>query len=553
MSRTGNQGTVHAYAAGRGSGREVLRASKSHYRRRQGAPTAGDRWFALYLIGFVTGFFVVPVAYVIGDYLDPEFARAIISTDTRPWVAALGTVLGVTAMWAGRVQGPAYMPPFLAQALLSSAIDRRRVLCAPTVGSVALVAAVTAASGAVGFFALTTAGLWSWCRFFLMCAAALLSGAILALLAFLGQRVSVTTLGVLSAAAVLLAAAGFAQELFNMLHPAGWFALLWSQAPGWWLVPLALSVCAALATLALLPAALGELPAHRVIAQSSRLVDARLFTSTGNVHDAAQLFRLPPRRRRLGAAVQAGVPGLSGLRQEIHLALRSPASLIAAAVCIPAGAAAVSFATTAVGYSFDESRLILTVPAGVAGAVLVFFGTGSLTEGWRTLKNEFDAASLYGWSARRALGRRLLWPLLGTGLLSGIGVILVGAFHPELLDGALWVAAVSLLALTARFFQTMRSRDIPVEFLAPTVIPGGVDLSAVKILAWLADGIIITVAGTLALIVLPWRPASLTLTVLAIVLATAVWGWTRTGQHFFAGSPLRHWRRRQAAPAKSWS
>lgn len=180
-------------------------------------------------------------------------------------------------------------------------------------------------------------------------------------------------------------------------------------------------------------------------------------------------------------------------------------------------------------------------------------GTGSLTEGWRTLKNEFDAASLYDWSARDALGRRLLWPLLGTGLLSGIGVILVGAFHPELLDGALWVAAVSLLALTARFFQTMRSRDIPVEFLAPTVIPGGVDLSAVKILAWLADGIIITVAGTLALIVLPWRPASLTLTVLAIVLATAVWGWTRTGQHFFAGSPLRHWRRRQAAPAESWS
>lgn len=128
-------------------------------------------------------------------------------------------------------------------------------------------------------------------------------------------------------------------------------------------------------------------------------------------------------------------------------------------------------AATAVGYGFDESRLILTVPAGLAGALLVFFGTGSLTEGWRTLKNEFDAASLYGWSARDALGRRLLWPLLGTGLLSGIGVVLAGSFHRELLSGALWVAAVSLLALTALFFQTMRNRDIPVEFLAPTVIP----------------------------------------------------------------------------------
>ncbi|GAA4926724.1 DUF6297 family protein [Nesterenkonia rhizosphaerae] len=522
-----------------------------HYRRRQGAPTAGDRWFVLYLIGFVTGFFVIPVAYVIGDYLDPEFARRISSADTRPWVASLCTALGVTALWAGRVQGPAYMPPFLAQTLLSSPIDRRRILFAPTAGSVALVAAVTAACGAVGFFALTTAGLWGWERFFLMCAAALSGGAILALLAFLGQRVTVASTAALSAAAVLLAAAGFVQELFIMLHPAGWFALLWSQGPWWWLVPLALSLCVALAMLALHPAALGELPEQRVIGQSSRLADARLFTSTGNVHDAVQLFRQPPRRHRPGAAVHSGVPGLSGLRQEIHVAIRSPASLIAAAVCIPVGAAALSVAATAVGYGFDESRLILTVPAGLAGALLVFFGTGSLTEGWRTLKNEFDAASLYGWSARDALGRRLLWPLLGTGLLSGIGVVLAGAFHRELLSGALWVAAVSLLALTARFFQTMRNRDIPVEFLAPTVIPGGVDLSAVKILAWLGDGIIITVAGTLALIVLPWKLPSLALTMLVIVMGTALWGWIRTGQRFFAASPLRHWQHRQTAPPES--
>ncbi|MCT1607337.1 hypothetical protein M3B43_08360, partial [Nesterenkonia massiliensis] len=109
------------------------------------------------------------------------------------------------------------------------------------------------------------------------------------------------------------------------------------------------------------------------------------------------------------------------------------------------------------------------------------------------------------------------------------------------------------LALTARFFQTMRNRDIPVEFLAPTVIPGGVDLSAVKILAWLGDGIIITVAGTLALIVLPWKLPSLALTMLVIVMGTALWGWIRTGQRFFAASPLLHWQHRQtAAPESSY-
>ncbi|MCT1608097.1 hypothetical protein M3B43_12440, partial [Nesterenkonia massiliensis] len=62
----------------------------------------------------------------------------------------------------------------------------------------------------------------------------------------LGQRVTVASMAALSAAAVLLAAAGFVQELFIMLHPAGWFALLWSQGPWWWLVPLALSLCVAL-------------------------------------------------------------------------------------------------------------------------------------------------------------------------------------------------------------------------------------------------------------------------------------------------------------------
>src|SRR5699024_8169304 len=156
-----------------------------------------------------------------------------------------------------------------------------------------------------------------------------------------------------------------------------------------------------------------------------------------------------------------------------------------------------------------DSGLVVTVPAGAAGGLLLFLGTGSLTEGWRQLKREFDAAALFGWSAHSALGRRLLWPVATTAVLTMLGAVSAVAWAELENSVGAWTAGLALLALSARFLQSMRSGEIPVEYLAPTVTPGGFDLSAVKILLWLGDGALLITTGVLAVIVLPWQPQAL--------------------------------------------
>lgn len=515
-----------------------LKAARGIHLGREGAPTAGDRWFSLYLIGFVTAFYILPVVYVVGDFLDPDFALQLTQPQSEPVITAALTLLAVAALWTGRIQGPVLLTPFLAHTLLGTDIPRRRVLLLPTLKAVACVGMAAAGLAAVGLFALTLTGVWDWDRFGLLVAAAFAGGVQLALLAFLGQRLS---LRALLFSAVVISAAGALGLVFSEMRlatPAGWSGLLWTGGAAWPVAALALTAAAGVILIAAIPAALDRLPAARVLNQSRRISEARLFTSTGSINDAVELFRSKPAHRFHRVPVTAGPAALSGLRQDLISALRSPLSLLGAAVLVPAGAALLTLAAPAAGESFQDSNLLATVPLGVAGAVLLFLGTGSLSEGWRQLKNEFDAAALFGWSSAGALGRRLLWPVLTSGVLTTAGAAGVVVLNGDAQWTELaWALAVAAAALAARFFQSMRSRDIPVEFLAPTVIPGGIDLSAVKILLWLGDGIIITVTAALTVVVLPWQPSTLTAVLGCLTLATMIWGWARTGVQMTAGPP----------------
>lgn len=519
-----------------------LKAARRIYLGREGAPTAGDRWFSLYLIAFVTGFYVVPIAYVIGEFLSDEFAVRITSESSIPYITGTVAVLGIAALWCGRLQGPVFLTPFLAHTLLATEMDRRRVLARPALARIAGAALVLCAAASVGLFALTHTGVWDWGRFWILGLTALFGGLHLGLLAFLGQRLRIRWL-VPSTAVILIIAV---LEVFVLqsvaFSPFGWAAALWAGGSAWFAAALALTAGAGVVLLTAEPAALGRLPARRVLRQSRRLSDARLFSSTGNVNDAVELFRSRPRHWLHGAAVSTGPEVLSGLRQDLLAALRSPLSIVSAVVLVPSGAALLTVVSPVIGASFQDSSLVLSVPAGVLGALLLFLGTGSVSEGWRQLKNEFDAAALFGRSASAALSRRLPWPVLSTVTLSAAGagavVVLSGPQGPGL-PAMIWSPAMAAVVLAARFFQSMRSRDIPVEFLAPTVIPGGVDLSAVKIVVWLGDGLILTITGILGVIVLPWEPMTLLALLGVLILIVLVWGWARTGQRLFAQAPRK--------------
>ncbi|MGO1548248.1 MAG: hypothetical protein ACTHWO_00345 [Nesterenkonia sp.] len=526
-----------------------LRAARSIYRGRVGAPTAGDRWFSLYLIAFLTGWYVLPVAYVIGDYLDPEFARSLTDADTAPYVASGVVLLGVVALWLGRAQGPAVLSPFLAHTLLGTDISRRRILLRPTLTALLIAAAVLSLLAMITMFAVTQAGAWGWGRFGELGIAAFLGGLLLGLVAFVGQRMPLRWVVLLSAAAVPVGAAHLILPATIALSPAGWFSALWSApAAGvgterWSLLLLGAAALLGIMALAVVPVLLGRLPAHRVLEQSRRISDARLFTSVGSLGEAADLFRAKPRRRLSGHAVAsrpgALAPLLMGLRQDAVSTLRSPLSGVAALTLIPTGAALLTLAAATVGQEFSDSALIVTVPTALLGVLLMFIGSGSLTEGWRQLKRELDAAALFGWSARAALGRRLLWPVIATAVLTALGTTSVVMFTASEASAGAWTAGLALLILSARYFQSMRPRDIPVEMLAPTLLPGGMDLSAVKIVAWLGDGVILVTTGVLAVVVLPWPPQTLAAALLVLVLVAVLWGWGRTGHRFFAAAP-RH-------------
>ncbi|NDK30473.1 hypothetical protein [Nesterenkonia haasae] len=517
-----------------------LRAAKGIYLGREGAPTSGDRWFSLYLIVFVLGSYVVPVAYAIGQFLDFELAALLVSPASAPYVFGALTLMAAVSLWVGRVQGPTFLTPYLAHTLLSTDISRRRVLVRPTTTSVLGIGLLVGGIVTVGVFALTQAGASDWVRFGLLSLTGGLAAVHGGLLAFLGQRLTTRWLGILTCTIAGLGGLGKLIPGMFLITPVGWTAALWAGGNAWLVVLLGLTATTGLVVLLVVPRALGRMPASRIVTQSIRLSEARLFTSTGNVNDAMQAFRAPPRHRFGGLAVGAGFPLASGLRQDFVTACRTPLSLASACVLIPCGAALLTLVVPAIGAELFDSRLVVTVPLAVAGALLMFFGTGGLTEGWRHLKNEFDASALFGWGPRTAMMRRLPWPVVGTIVLTLAGAlptVAVSMDAASVVHAVVWSLIISVAILCARFFQSMRSRDIPVDFLAPTVIPGGIDFSAVKILIWLGDGIIVSVTSVLALVLLPWDHGTLVAVLGGLVIVTVMWAWARTGQAFSATAP----------------
>src|SRR5699024_9383404 len=126
--------------------------------------------------------------------------------------------------------------------------------------------------------------------------ASFFGGLHMGLLAFLGQRLPTPSVVVLSAAGLLFSALHLLAPGLMAASAAGWIALLWSGAQTQLIsgtALLGLSAAAALIGMILLaavPALLGRLPAQRVLAQSRRFSQARLFTSTGQINEAVELF-----------------------------------------------------------------------------------------------------------------------------------------------------------------------------------------------------------------------------------------------------------------------
>lgn len=532
-----------------------LRTVRRIYSRRQEAAGATDRWFLLYVIALMLGIYVVPTAYVIGISLDAATATALTGDGALKVINAVLCLLSALGFLLGTGQGPAYLTPFLAHTLLSGDFERRRVLLRPTLGMMTSVAASVVGATAIAGFSVLQTGVWGPGHFWLLLSGSLFTGFHCGLFWFLGQRWAAAPRRTVAALLVFLmlticAAAPLAVPTAIWFSPGGWFALLWTdQALG---AALAVSGAAAVVGVALMvviPSALGGMPARTVIAQSRRIADARLYSSTGSFGDAAELFRARPRHHGhtlMRRAVRGSPTGLrgafSGFIADLTAAMRTPRRLAVGLSSMVLGVLLVSLCLGAAspGSAQEDDLLLIIVPTILLGTALLHLGSGAVADGWRSLKDEFDAAPLFGWAARQAALRRLAWPCVAGIVTGGLGHLaaLTASWwfgeHPGATIG--WSAVLTGVVLSARFMQTMRDRQMPLDSLVPIPTPLG-DLSGLKVFFWVADGLVVSLTAALGMLLLPWAWWVVLLASAACSAVAVAIGWSRTGQVWNAGAP----------------
>lgn len=516
-----------------------LRTVRRLYGQRQEAAESADRWFAVYVVLLMLGIYALPTAVVVGDSLDAASAEALTDDGAATAVAVGFALIALLVIVLGTLQGPAYLTPFLAQTLLAGTFGRRRVLLRPVLIAWLLCALVGAAAAAIAGVAMVRTPAWDLSEFALFQGAAAWAGLHMGLLWLIGQRwgrglgavIGLILLPVLWAVLPLLVPATL------WLTPGGWLGLIWAgqQAPTALAVSAGVGVVGAVALLGV-PAVLRRMPAQAIIAQSQQIAAARLYSSTGNFAEVGEIYRARPRRRHgrmMRWTLTQPTTGLRGAAaafgQDAAAALRAPGRLAAGLVVMSAGAALTTFSFgSARAEGADQGELLLIVPAALLSAALMHLASGTFADGWRRLKAEFEAAPLFGWSVGGSLARRLPWPVGMTVLGWCLGTAAAGLTGGTL-GGAGWSAVLAMVVLAARFMQSMRDAQMPVESLVPIPTPFG-DLSGIRVLVWVADGLLLSTAASLGVVLPDWHAWMLG-AVLVCAACVAGWvGFSRTGQ-----------------------
>lgn len=463
---------------------ETLGVTWAVWRSRR-ASTPRDRAFAVYAALMVGVVVVAPVGRAAWIGLSSPAVLAALSAPAAAsaW-AVFGALVWIAAIFVGGARGPVVLSPFLAHAVLASAVPRRLALARPFVRAAAALSGVgLLGAGFVGVF-LATQGVSSvgGALAFGMAGAAV--GLIAAVLWLAGQtlgtRVSAGMIGALTAgmlaSLVWPAAAAFT--------PWGWFGMLspGAAATPWLLVPLlALAVLAVCAV----PVLLDRLRGATVFAQSLRWDSARTIAYGLDLSGAAGLYRVDPRIGRGMRAVRALQPfELRILVRDFVGAARTPARLMMGCLGLLIAGSLVVLAMASPEF---------TIIAGAAAGVILYAGLGPLTDGVRHAAEASGALSPYGVGDGRLLAAHLLLPLLIGGLL----VVAAAVSVTLMLAAGSWSAvlagsAAAILCVIVRVSDSLKP-PMPIGLLAPIPTPIGDPSSALR-LAWAADAVIIAAA-----------------------------------------------------------
>ena len=456
-------------------------AARIWVRRTSGEDSSDPRrdiGFIAYSVFLLAMICLVPIVRLLLLSLITPAASEFLSSESAARIVGASAVgICVAALWAGRFQGPATLPPFLTYALAGSEIPRYVVFRRPlliaaswVVGLVTSVAVLLAASMWVQAGASFVAAILIIASWFL-----------LGLIAFCLWQVSQVFPRSCGFAALLLIVLGVGMWLnpnLSFALPFGWPSVVFSGDSYSAVAVGGLALIAAICV-TVLPRLLERLEHTDLIERSIRLAQARAQVFVMEFGRASSMYREPPRLlRTMGAVRPSSNTCMTICRQDLLAPLRSPVRLVTSLVCVISAGLLMGFAT-ALGP--------ISIVLGLVAGLLSYAGIGALAEGLRLAADQVSDLPLFGISDRSLVGSHLIVPAIGGILFAGAGAVIgtqVGS--GSVIDGVTTAAILAVTTVAAVLMSALKG-PMPVQLLNSVPSPMG-DPMVFTRAVWALDG-----------------------------------------------------------------
>ncbi len=501
---------------------DPLKAFWRQYRHRQSGKSGSGIAYAIYV--------TVLIAFIYGG---PAFLRLVSALHDAEVVASIATpgvatgvsiALGLTLVGAfvvGTTRGPAVLKPFVAFALVTSDISRRRAFGRAMVNSAIVLTLVGAGVSALLLGPLAGTPAVDLRTMALGIVAAALFGLLTSVAWLAGQAARGAAVWAVPAALLVLIVTGFVLPGPEVL-PWEWAAAAWPDgASAASALPVVLLLVAAVVLAAVTPLLLGSLSGPDLIDQARRWEGATVAATTGDLTTAMGGFRATPTVGRRWRVVRGGSFVFAALRADLLASLRMPLRAMISALTLASGGWVLVLASEAVG--------MLRPALAIVAALLVFAGLGPACDGLRHAVLAISAPRLFGVSDESLVLARAWAPLITGLVLAGGGAVaaaLVG-------DGSPWLALVIVFVLVAVItiirLDAAAKGTPPLWLTAPISTPMG-DLSAIGTMLWQMDALIwsaITGAAVLSL----WSGSTLGTTILGVIALIQFAQWKARLRH----------------------
>lgn len=438
-----------------------------------------DLGFIVYSAILLVMICLVPIIRLIFLSLTTPAATAVLNSHSAANAAGVVSVAAcAVALWAGRYQGPAALPPFLTYALTGSDLPRYVVYRRSLLIGAVLVTCLLTSSAVMVALSMWATGTLSLAGAGLIIAAWFLIGLVAFCLWQLGQVYPRSS----SFASVVLVVVGAMVWLDPSLVPFvpfAWPSLVHSGGPFAVAAVVGLVVTAAVGVSAV-PRMLETLAHPELVERSIRLTQARAQIFVMEFGRASSMYRQSPRLLRKMRAVRSSRSiFVTIVRQDLLTPLRSPMRVVTGLACLAASGLLVGLAT---------SLGPLSIVSGLIAGLLGYVGVGVFAEGVRLAADLASDLPLFGISDRAMVGGHMIVPAVVGLIFVGTGGAVGAGLVPGVSMGATAAGAAVLTVLNvAVVLMSAVKGPMPAQLLTSVPSPMG-DPMVLTRTVWALDG-----------------------------------------------------------------